>query len=182
MLYNSSSVSQQMLRRKLEERQQAAEALQRAIELQGRRFMGLQFLDLNSRSLSSSAPACINSPSITTVTQSSSNVDSSCNGSNSSSSQEDSPTKGDLAYRAMLLVSVIVFIAHLLQLIFALNADKCLGVAAPEEKVNSFLGLLHRKAENEESAGEANLNEDGDFQERFARSLSLSLSLSLFSS
>nr|XP_018675360.1 PREDICTED: zinc finger CCCH domain-containing protein 53-like isoform X1 [Musa acuminata subsp. malaccensis]XP_018675361.1 PREDICTED: zinc finger CCCH domain-containing protein 53-like isoform X1 [Musa acuminata subsp. malaccensis] len=136
MLYNSSSVSQQMLRRKLEERQQAAEALQRAIELQGRRFMGLQFLDLNSRSLSSSAPACINSPSITTVTQSSSNVDSSCNGSNSSSSQEDSPTK-----------------------------DKCLGVAAPEEKVNSFLGLLHRKAENEESAGEANLNEDGDFQE-----------------
>ncbi|THU54308.1 hypothetical protein C4D60_Mb10t23710 [Musa balbisiana] len=106
MLYNSSSVSQQMLRRKLEERQQAAEALQRAIELQGRRFMGLQFLDLNSRSLSSSAPACINSPSITTVTQSSSNVDSSCNdGSNSSSSQEDSPTKGDLAHRAMLLVS-----------------------------------------------------------------------------
>ncbi|URE45950.1 zinc finger CCCH domain-containing protein [Musa troglodytarum] len=136
MLYNSSSVSQQLLRRKLEERQQAAEALQRAIELQGRRFMGLQFLDLNSRSLSSSAPACINSPTITTVTQSSSNVDSSCNGSISSSSQEGSPTK-----------------------------DKCLGVAAPEEKVNSFLGLLHKKAENEESAGEANLNEDGDFQE-----------------
>ncbi|RWV97869.1 hypothetical protein GW17_00039312 [Ensete ventricosum] len=43
---------------------------------------------------------------------------------------------------------------------------KCLGVAAPEEKVNSFLGLLHKKAENEEAAGEANLNEDDDFQER----------------
>jgi hypothetical protein len=36
------------LRRKLEEQQQAAE-LQQAIELQGRRFMGLQLLDLKSR-------------------------------------------------------------------------------------------------------------------------------------
>ncbi|XP_072959855.1 zinc finger CCCH domain-containing protein 53-like [Typha angustifolia] len=50
MLYNNSS--ELLLRRKLEEQQQAVE-LQQAIELQSRRFMGLQLLDLKSRSLSS---------------------------------------------------------------------------------------------------------------------------------
>ncbi|WVZ88197.1 hypothetical protein U9M48_034743 [Paspalum notatum var. saurae] len=43
MMYNHEA----FLRRKLEERQQAAE-LQQAIELEGRRFMGLQLLDLKS--------------------------------------------------------------------------------------------------------------------------------------
>ncbi|XP_038988280.1 zinc finger CCCH domain-containing protein 53-like isoform X1 [Phoenix dactylifera] len=49
MLYSSSSSSHEaILRRKLEEQQQVAE-LQQAIELQGRRFMGLQLLDLKTR-------------------------------------------------------------------------------------------------------------------------------------
>lgn len=41
-----------LLRRKMEEQQAAAE-LQQAIELQGRRFMGLQLLDIKNRSLAS---------------------------------------------------------------------------------------------------------------------------------
>lgn len=47
MLYNISS-QEAILRRKIEEQQQAAE-LQQAIELQGRRFMGFQLLDLKTR-------------------------------------------------------------------------------------------------------------------------------------
>ncbi|THU67896.1 hypothetical protein C4D60_Mb05t29540 [Musa balbisiana] len=42
---------------------------------------------------------------------------------------------------------------------------KSLSAAAPEEKVNSGHGLLQQKAEQEESAREANPNEDGGFQE-----------------
>ena len=41
------------LRRKMEEQQAAAE-LQQAIEMQGRRFMGLQLLDIKNRNLASS--------------------------------------------------------------------------------------------------------------------------------
>ncbi|CAA6654530.1 unnamed protein product [Spirodela intermedia] len=52
MLYNSSQEA--LLRKKLEEQQQAAE-LQQAIELQRRRIMGLQLLDLKARNLSSPA-------------------------------------------------------------------------------------------------------------------------------
>uniref|UniRef100_A0ACD5W774 Uncharacterized protein n=2 Tax=Avena sativa TaxID=4498 RepID=A0ACD5W774_AVESA len=49
MLYGSMSGHEEaFLRRKLEEQQEAAE-LQHAIELQNRRFMGLQLLDLKSR-------------------------------------------------------------------------------------------------------------------------------------
>ncbi|XP_038980790.1 zinc finger CCCH domain-containing protein 53-like isoform X2 [Phoenix dactylifera] len=49
MLYSYNSSSQEtILRRKLEEQHQAAE-LQQAIELQGRRFLGLQLLDLTTR-------------------------------------------------------------------------------------------------------------------------------------
>ena len=49
MLYGSMAGHEAaFLRRKLEEQQEAAE-LQRAIELQNRRFMGLQLLDLKSR-------------------------------------------------------------------------------------------------------------------------------------
>ncbi|KAJ6841391.1 putative zinc finger CCCH domain-containing protein 53 [Iris pallida] len=56
MLYNSSSspTQEMFLRRKLEEQQQAAD-LQQAIELQGRRFMGLQLMDFKPRSFSSSS-------------------------------------------------------------------------------------------------------------------------------
>ncbi|CAL9754241.1 unnamed protein product [Musa acuminata subsp. burmannicoides] len=42
---------------------------------------------------------------------------------------------------------------------------KSLSAAAPEEKVNSGHGLLQQKAGQEESAREANPNEDGGFQE-----------------
>lgn len=53
MMYSGTSVAQEaFLRRRLEEQQQAAE-LQQAIELQGRRFMGLQLLDLKARTLAS---------------------------------------------------------------------------------------------------------------------------------
>jgi hypothetical protein len=56
MLYGTSPTQEAFLRRKLEEQQQQLE-LQQAIELQGRRFMGLQLLDLKNRTL--------NSPSVT---------------------------------------------------------------------------------------------------------------------
>ncbi|KAK8461104.1 hypothetical protein SEVIR_2G447900v4 [Setaria viridis] len=49
MLQHSNSANEMLLRRKLEEQQQAAE-LQQAMELQSRRLMGLQLLDLKSRS------------------------------------------------------------------------------------------------------------------------------------
>ncbi|KAH7672404.1 CCCH zinc finger domain-containing protein [Dioscorea alata] len=49
---SSNSTQEALMRRRLEEQQQAVE-LQQAIELQGRRFMGLQLLDLKSRSFSS---------------------------------------------------------------------------------------------------------------------------------
>ncbi|CAM0950414.1 unnamed protein product [Alopecurus aequalis] len=48
MMYGNIVNHEAFLRRKLEEQQHAAE-LQQAIELQGRRFMGLQLLDLKSR-------------------------------------------------------------------------------------------------------------------------------------
>jgi hypothetical protein len=48
MMYGNIANHEAFLRRKLEEQQQAAE-LQQAIELEGRRFMGLQLLDLKSR-------------------------------------------------------------------------------------------------------------------------------------
>ena len=49
MLQHSNSANEMLLRRKLEEQQQAAE-LQQAMELQSRRLMGLQLLDLKTRS------------------------------------------------------------------------------------------------------------------------------------
>jgi hypothetical protein len=52
MLQHSNSANELLLRRKLEE-QQAAE-LQQAIELQSRRLMGLQLLDLKSRAAAAS--------------------------------------------------------------------------------------------------------------------------------
>ncbi|RRT82924.1 hypothetical protein B296_00018996 [Ensete ventricosum] len=82
-LYNGSS-QELLLRRKLLEQQQQAAELQRAIELQGSRFMNLQ-LNLTKRGLS-------NSPAIA-ATQSLSDVDSSNASSSSSSSHEGSPTE-----------------------------------------------------------------------------------------
>ena len=60
MLQHSNSANEMLLRRKLEEQQQAAE-LQHAIELQNRRLMGLQMLDLKSRS-AATAPTPIGNP------------------------------------------------------------------------------------------------------------------------
>nr|XP_009419824.1 PREDICTED: zinc finger CCCH domain-containing protein 53 isoform X1 [Musa acuminata subsp. malaccensis]XP_018675455.1 PREDICTED: zinc finger CCCH domain-containing protein 53 isoform X1 [Musa acuminata subsp. malaccensis]XP_018675456.1 PREDICTED: zinc finger CCCH domain-containing protein 53 isoform X1 [Musa acuminata subsp. malaccensis] len=94
MLYNSGSSSQELLlRRKLEEQQQALE-LQQAIELHARRLMNLQLLDLKNRTLCSSAPASVNSPTIKAapaITIPTADTPSS-SGSSSSSSQEQSPT------------------------------------------------------------------------------------------
>jgi len=47
-MYGNIANHEAFLRRKLEEQHQAAE-LQQAIELEGRRFMGLHLLDLKSR-------------------------------------------------------------------------------------------------------------------------------------
>ncbi|XP_042417545.1 zinc finger CCCH domain-containing protein 53-like isoform X4 [Zingiber officinale] len=89
VLYNSGS--QELLRRKLEEELQAIE-LQREIKLQARRLMSLQLHDLKNRSLCSSPPASINFPtSAAPACISIPTVDSSRNGSCSSSSQEHSP-------------------------------------------------------------------------------------------
>lgn len=55
MLQHSNSANELLLRRKLEE-QQAAE-LQQAIELQSRRLMGLQLLDLKSRAAAAATQA-----------------------------------------------------------------------------------------------------------------------------
>jgi hypothetical protein len=60
MLQHSNSANEMLLRRKLEEQQQAVE-LQQAIELQSRRLMGLQLLDLKSRSAAAS-PTPIGNP------------------------------------------------------------------------------------------------------------------------
>ncbi|KAG6481473.1 zinc finger CCCH domain-containing protein 53-like isoform X1 [Zingiber officinale] len=80
MLSDSGSYNHELLlRRKLQEQQQAVE-LQRSIELQWRRFSGLQ-LDLSDRSLSS-ASASINSPFVA-VTRPISSMDSSSSGTNS---------------------------------------------------------------------------------------------------
>lgn len=54
ILYSNSS-QEMLLRRKLEEQKQAAE-LQQAIEQQGRRFMGLQLVDLKNRNIASPGP------------------------------------------------------------------------------------------------------------------------------
>uniref|UniRef100_A0ACD5YBC1 Uncharacterized protein n=1 Tax=Avena sativa TaxID=4498 RepID=A0ACD5YBC1_AVESA len=61
MLQHSNSANEMLLRRKLEEQQQAVE-LQQAIELQSRRLMGLQLLDLKSRSAAAAAPTPIGNP------------------------------------------------------------------------------------------------------------------------
>ncbi|XP_062186851.1 zinc finger CCCH domain-containing protein 53-like isoform X2 [Phragmites australis] len=61
MLQHSNSANELLLRRKLEEQQQQQAAeLQQAMELQSRRLMGLQLLDLKSRS--SAAPSPIGMP------------------------------------------------------------------------------------------------------------------------
>lgn len=68
MMYNNSQ--EIMLRKKMEQQQQAVD-LQQAIEQQGRRFMGLQMLDLKNRnlcSMSSSNPIQTASPKATATT------------------------------------------------------------------------------------------------------------------
>ncbi|KAG2534798.1 hypothetical protein PVAP13_9NG085100 [Panicum virgatum] len=56
VMYGNIANHEAFVRRKLEEQQQAAE-LQHAIELEGRRFMGLQLLDLTSRGHHLGSPA-----------------------------------------------------------------------------------------------------------------------------
>ncbi|GJN07982.1 hypothetical protein PR202_ga25863 [Eleusine coracana subsp. coracana] len=68
MLQHSNSANELLLRRKLEE-QQAAE-LQHAIELQSRRIMGLQLLDLKSRAAAAATTAAVPSPDANVFTSS----------------------------------------------------------------------------------------------------------------
>ncbi|URE33918.1 zinc finger CCCH domain-containing protein [Musa troglodytarum] len=96
-LYNNNSSSGQellLLRRKLEEQQQVLE-LQQAIELHARRLMNLQLLDLKNRSLSSSAPSSINSPTTHAAPAVTIPAPDTMSNGSGSSSQEHSPT-GDL--------------------------------------------------------------------------------------
>ncbi|XP_040378431.1 zinc finger CCCH domain-containing protein 22 isoform X1 [Oryza brachyantha] len=58
MLQHSNSANELMLRRKLEEQQQAAE-LQQSIELHSRRIMDLQLLDLKSRAAAAATTAMV---------------------------------------------------------------------------------------------------------------------------
>lgn len=69
LLQHSNSANEMLLRRKLEEQQQAVE-LQQAIELQNRRLMGMQLLDLKTRTAAAAAPTPIGksfSPTHTTA-------------------------------------------------------------------------------------------------------------------
>ena len=61
MLQHSNSMNELMLRRKLEEEQQDAE-FQHAVELQKRRLMGLQLLDLKSRVAAAAAATTAMTP------------------------------------------------------------------------------------------------------------------------
>ena len=61
MLQHSNSANELLLRRKLEEQQQAAE-LQQAIELQNRRLMGLQLLDLKARTAAAATSSPLPTP------------------------------------------------------------------------------------------------------------------------
>lgn len=61
LLQHSNSANEMLLRRKLEEQQQAVE-LQQAIELQNRRLMGMQLLDLKTRTAAAAAPTPIGKP------------------------------------------------------------------------------------------------------------------------
>ncbi|XP_038988869.1 zinc finger CCCH domain-containing protein 53-like isoform X2 [Phoenix dactylifera] len=137
MLYSGNSTPELLLRRKLEVQQQEAE-LQQAIELQHRRFMGLQLLDLKTRSLSSSmATSTISTPPTIAIPS----LDSRSNGG----SQEDSPSEDS-------------------------KSSSTTPGAAPGLKRNSSShGLLRQTpvdpAHKEESSGEANPKDDGDFQE-----------------
>uniref|UniRef100_A0ACD5X2P5 Uncharacterized protein n=1 Tax=Avena sativa TaxID=4498 RepID=A0ACD5X2P5_AVESA len=65
MLQHSNSANELMMRRKLEEEQQAAE-FQHAVELQSRRLMGLQLLDLKSRVAAAAAAAATTAMTPTT--------------------------------------------------------------------------------------------------------------------
>ncbi|CAN6312917.1 unnamed protein product [Urochloa humidicola] len=69
MLQHSNSANELLLRRKLEEQQQAAE-LQQAIELQNRRFIGLQLLDLKARSAATATASPLPTPTANAFTSS----------------------------------------------------------------------------------------------------------------
>ncbi|WOL03881.1 hypothetical protein Cni_G12601 [Canna indica] len=66
MLYNNSISQEALMKRKLEQQQQAVE-LQQAIELQNRRFTGLQLLDLKNRNHFNSITASTTSISSPTI-------------------------------------------------------------------------------------------------------------------
>lgn len=85
MLYGTSPTQEAFLRRKLEEQQQQIE-LQQAIELQGRRFMGLQLLDLKNRTLN-----CPPVTSPTPISETKSNL------------EEDASNQGQLGTYPILL-------------------------------------------------------------------------------
>lgn len=138
MLYSGNSTQELLLRRKLEEQQQEAE-LQQAIELQNRRFMGLQLLDLRTRSLSSSmaAPTISTPPTITIPS-----LDSRSNGG----SQEDSQSEGS-----------------------SKSSSATPGAAPDLKGNSSSHGPLRQapvnSAPEEESPSEATPDEANDFQE-----------------
>jgi hypothetical protein len=87
MLQHSNSANELMMRRKLEDEQQAAE-FQHAVELQSRRLMSLQLLDLKSRVAAAAAASTAMTP--TTTVANASTTTSQPGASTSVESQPDS--------------------------------------------------------------------------------------------
>ncbi|XP_072975569.1 zinc finger CCCH domain-containing protein 53-like isoform X2 [Typha angustifolia] len=147
LLYSTSSNQEALLRKKLEEQQQAAE-LQQAIELQRRRFMGLQLLDLKTRNHLNSTTIAI--PTATTATTApavnddkitgSNNIEDTMNQDKKLSSCAAAVTTGPSAAAAAVAAS---------------TADS--QEPDSSQAVNSAL--------KEESSGEATTNVDCDTQE-----------------
>lgn len=98
MMFNNSINQEALLKRKLEEQKQVAE-LQQAIELQNRRFMGLQVLDLKNRnhfnSIATTTTNNITSPIIAT-TQS--------NGGSSTPQEEPTCQSEDLSQKEKMIL------------------------------------------------------------------------------
>lgn len=105
MLHSNNATTELLLRRRLEEQQQQAVELQQAIELQSRRFMGLNFLDLKNRSFPSPnttttnpTPFIPNNSTITTTTTTTTTTAAGISGGHEESSPP--PERGGLIQKA----------------------------------------------------------------------------------
>jgi hypothetical protein len=107
MLQHSNSANELMMRRKLEDEQQAAE-FQHAVELQSRRLMSLQLLDLKSRVAAAAAASTAMTP--TTTVANASTTTSQPGASTAVQSQPDSGMHyySDWPCSCQLLLTVVI--------------------------------------------------------------------------